>query len=80
MKLVLHIDRLVLRGVPAAERDAVVAGLQASLVHELGLPGVAEQVAGSGHRDRVRAPFAAPSGAQALGRDAGRRIAHGMKP
>ncbi|VTU35480.1 hypothetical protein [Variovorax sp. PBL-E5] len=78
-KVVLHIDRLVLRGVPAAERDAVVAGLKAALAREFALPGVAERLASTGHRDAVRARFAAPAGAQALGRDAGRHMAAGVR-
>jgi hypothetical protein len=79
MKLVLHIDRLVLRGVPPDQREAVVAGLQAALVREFAQPGVAEQLANAGQRDRVRARFAAPDDAQALGRDAGRHLAEGVR-
>ena len=79
MKLVLHIDRLVLRGVPAAERDAVVASLHAALERELTAPGVAEGLAASGHRDRVRARFAPATGPQALGRDAAQRIVAGAR-
>lgn len=79
MKLVLHIDRLVLRGVPADQREAVLAGLQASLQRELAAPGAAGQAAATGHREALRARFAAPAGPQALGREAGRRLAAGVR-
>lgn len=80
MKLVLHIDSLVLRGVPVAERDAVVASLQASLERELAAPGIAEGLAAGGHRDRVRARFAPAPSPQALGRDAAQHIIAGARP
>ncbi len=80
MKLVLHIDSLVLRGVPVAERNAVVASLHVALERELAAPGVAEGLAASGHRDRVRAHFAPAPGPQALGRDAAQHIVAGAKP
>lgn len=65
MKLVLHIDRLVLRGVPPGRRDALVAELQAALTRELAQPGAAEAWAASGHRAALR--LAVPGGAAAGG-------------
>ena len=38
------IDRLVLRGFPAEQRDAIVAGLTRELVAKLGNPGAAQQL------------------------------------
>ncbi len=72
MKVVLHIDRLVLHGVAPAERDALVAALHAALQHGFAQPGVAERWAASPSRDRNRHNFTpapgqlAQSAAQAL--------------
>lgn len=60
-RVVLHIDRLVLRGVPAAQRDAVVRQLEATLARELGAPGVGQAWIASGHRATLRARFEASS-------------------
>lgn len=75
MKLVLHIDRLVLRGVAAPERDALVAALHTALVHEFAQPGAAERWAASPSRDRVQASFTPAAGQLAQG--AAQALAHG---
>lgn len=59
MKVVLHIDRLLLRGVSAEQRDAVVRQLQAALAREFAVAGVAQAWAASGHRAQVRARWPA---------------------
>jgi hypothetical protein len=53
-QLVLHIDRLVLQGVPAQQRERFVAQLQAALAEQFAAPGVAERWAAAGHRVQVR--------------------------
>ncbi|MES2100910.1 MAG: hypothetical protein V4569_13880 [Pseudomonadota bacterium] len=73
-RVVLHIDRLVLRGVPAAQREAVVRQLEAALSREFAAPGVAQAWTASGHRATLRARFEAPSAAL-LGDTAARALA-----
>jgi hypothetical protein len=72
------IDRLVLRGYPPEQRDAITAGLQAELRrHFAELPDHALER----HRSQaaLRAdPFPAPSQPQALGSAAARQIAAGL--
>lgn len=67
MKLVLHIDRLVLHGVAATEREALVAALHEALVHEFAQPGAAERWAASPSRDRLQAGFTPAAGQLAQG-------------
>jgi hypothetical protein len=67
VKLVLHIDRLVLRGVAVAERDALVASLHTALAHEFAQPGAAERWAASPSRDRVQERFTPAAGHLAQG-------------
>jgi hypothetical protein len=64
MKVVVHIDRLVLQGVEPSQRDAFLAQLNARLASEFARPGVAEAWATTGHREtlRVRESFSAPEG------------------
>jgi len=71
-RVVLHIDRLVLRGVPAGECEAVVRQLKAALAREFAVPGVADAWAADGHRAQRRTRFAA--GAAALGDAAARAL------
>jgi len=83
-RVVLHIDRLVLRGVPAGERDALVQALQQTLTTQLAerlaLPDGLARVSALGHVATLRCgPLAAPQGgAQALGSAAGRQLARGL--
>lgn len=78
MKLVLHIDRLVLHGVPAGQREALVASLRSTLASELARPGVALQLAQLGQREALRSRVAPQANAQGLGREAALRIVGGM--
>lgn len=73
----LHIDRLVLRGVPPTQRDALVAALRAQLQSQLASPGMASDLGAARHVARVHAQ----SAVQAAGTDAaamGRAFADGM--
>lgn len=80
MKVVLHIDRLSLHGVPREQRDAVVASLREGLVQVFAQPGVAAHWAESGHRERVCGRLPAPTEPASLGRDAAQHIAGGVRP
>lgn len=73
-KLVLHIDRLRLHGVPPAERDALVASLRAGLEQAFAQDGVAGQWAERGHRERVRVQVAASTDPVVFGRAVARSI------
>ncbi|MBL8308501.1 MAG: hypothetical protein JNM33_17540 [Rubrivivax sp.] len=53
-RIELHIDRLVLHGVPAAERDAAVARFTQALQAALAEPGAAQAWARQGHQARLR--------------------------
>jgi hypothetical protein len=66
-RVVLHIDRLVLRGVPAAQRDALVASMQQNLRRLLAEPGIVTPLRGLGERDRLRSGFAGHGGPAAVG-------------
>ena len=77
MKLVLHIDRLVMRGVPAREREAMLASLQTALAHELAQPGVADRWAASPNRDRVQQRFTPAAGR--LAEDAAKALVQGSR-
>lgn len=81
MKVVLHIDRLVLRGVPADERDALASGLRSALERELSRPGVAAQLVERGSRavlsGRIAPQRRAQSPSAALGYAAAQVIVGG---
>jgi len=62
-RIELRIERLVLHGVPAAERDAAVARFTQALQAALAEPGAAQAWAGQGHAARLRC--AVPAGAAA---------------
>lgn len=53
-RVVLHIDRLVLHGVPMAERAAWLRHFEAELVHALSRPGAALAWATAGQQPRLR--------------------------
>lgn len=82
VRVVLHIDRVSLRGVPREQRDAVVDGLREGLAEAFMEPGVAQQWAGSGHRAHIRGSFTplAPAGPVSLGQNAARHIAGAGAP
>lgn len=73
-RVVLHIGRLVLRGVPAAQREALVRQLEAALASEFCAPGVVQSWTASGHRATLRARFDVPS-AERLGDAAAHALA-----
>lgn len=67
----LHIDRLVLRGVPDGQQDALVAALRSELQARLATPGNAGELGSARNVARVQgrsAPSAVPADASALGR------------
>lgn len=73
-RVVVHIDRLVLRGIDSADAHAVRAGVQAELQRLLANPHVARALVDGGPRGRVQA--AMPVGADAGGgRSLGRAVA-----
>ncbi|MGH2689407.1 MAG: hypothetical protein ACRDKW_11445 [Actinomycetota bacterium] len=49
-RVVVHIDRVTLRGVDAVGRRKVLEGFQQALVEQLELPGAAGSLASMGHR------------------------------
>lgn len=58
----LHIERLVLRGVPAAQRATTVQRFEAELARALAEPGVAEAWAAAGHHVQLRSTLPAAAG------------------
>ena len=81
--LVLHIDRLVLRGFEPRQRHAVAQGLQAELARQLAEPGAAQQWVSRGDVAHVAAgvvrivPGAQPA---AVGVQAARSVARKPQP
>lgn len=79
-RVILHIDRLVLRGVAPEQRDALVRALRQELGRRLAEPAYREALS-SRHVVKVAtAPLAVrgPSG-EALGRQSARLIARGIR-
>jgi hypothetical protein len=78
-KIVVHIDRLVLRGFERAERHVLAAALERELARALAAPDGAERLASHGHLARLQVPdvrlggVAAQQGAQ-LGRSIGKEL------
>ena len=82
-RIVLHIDKLVLRGIDRADAKAVTAGVQAELQRLLREPGTAASLAAGGDRYRVRAtpaPIALGASAASTGKRIAASIASGVKP
>jgi len=81
-RISLSIDRLVLHGVAASERPALVAALTAELERRLATPGAASALGGDRHLASVPAPpVRSPGrGASDLGRAAGRGLAGALGP
>ncbi|MBS0179709.1 MAG: hypothetical protein JSR20_13215 [Nitrospira sp.] len=52
-RIVVHIDRLVLRNFRVEDRHAIAQGLQAQLAQWLAQPGVAARLGRTGHLSRV---------------------------
>jgi len=82
-RVVLHIDRLVLRGVDRADAAAVSAGLKGQLQHLLVGPDAARALAAAGNAYRVKAGevrIARHRGATAMGRAVASSIVRGVVP
>lgn len=81
-RVVLHIDRLVLRGISPAEIEAFAAALQQELQRQLAIPGMAETLSRVSHQARIKVGEAhcLKSGSEGLGQAAARRIASGLHP
>jgi hypothetical protein len=76
-RVVLHIDRLVLRGFDPGQRHAVAQGLQVELARQLGEPGAAQQWVSRGDVAQVAAGVVrVPPGTQPAG--VGAQAARGM--
>ena len=66
-RVVVHLDRLVLRGVDAGDGQAVAAGLQAELSRMLAEPGVAQEWAAGRDLQHVRLPHVRVGGGAGVG-------------
>jgi hypothetical protein len=72
-RIYLHIDRLVLRGVPAAQLGALVRALHAEVKRQLAVPGMARAIAPARHLPTITATpvtLASGSAGSAMGRSA----------
>jgi len=80
-RIVLHIDRLVLRGIDRSDAAAVTARIQAELQRLLSASDTAQDIAGAGNRPRVagKVRLAAGSATRALGTAVAGRIVQGIK-
>jgi hypothetical protein len=78
-RVIVHIDRLVLKGFRPEDRHAIAEGLRVELGRRLGESAAIQNWAASGHRERVRMELTLGNDPVALGRDAGRQIAEGAK-
>ena len=80
-RIVLHIDRLVLRGIDRSDAAAVTACIQAEVQRLLSTSDTAQAIARAGSRHRVsgKVRVAAASGTRALGTAVAGRIVQGIK-
>jgi hypothetical protein len=80
-RVVVHIDRLALRGVRAEDRETVASALRAELERQLARPDAVRDLAQRGNVARLGlgrvsiVPSATPEG---VGAQAGRAIARGL--
>ncbi|MGH8720354.1 MAG: hypothetical protein ACREU4_00115 [Burkholderiales bacterium] len=81
-RVVLHIDRLVLRGIERGDAAALSAGVQAELQHLLAAPEAAQSLAVLGHTALLRAGTVriAPTQGAAAGQAIASGILRSMKP
>lgn len=82
-RIVLHIDRLVLRGIDPTDAKAISTGLQTELQRLLATPEIAPTLARSGDRfliDGGSVTFAANTPGKSLGQAIGGKIAKGVRP
>jgi hypothetical protein len=61
-RVIVHIDRLVLKGYAAGERDELAAALGAELGRLLADPTTVQQLSGLGHAARIRVNLQSPTG------------------
>jgi hypothetical protein len=81
-RVIVTIDRLVLRGFPAAQRDAIVAGLQTELQKQFGAPADGGLFGGSRSLASLRAKpmtLAATAKPQQIGVNAARTLARSIR-
>ena len=77
------IDRLVLRGFPADQRDAIAAALAAELRQQWAYPAAVERLGGGRSQESVRTRpigLAAVAKPHQVGAEAGRAIARSIRP
>jgi hypothetical protein len=81
-RIVLHIDRLVLRGIEPGDTDAFSTALQAELQRQLAMTGMAETLRGIGQPARIKVGEvrSAKSGHEGLGQAVAQSIASGLYP
>ncbi|MDN3556275.1 hypothetical protein [Halomonas maura] len=78
-RLVLHIDRLVLRGIDPDDAEAISAGLQAELQRRLAAPAAVDALVEGGDRARLRIqPHVVGQAPASGGRALGSAIADGL--
>ena len=76
------IDRVVLRGFPADQRDAIAAGLMREMRERLSDPGAQQFGASRSLASLHAAPMnvTSPAAPQTIGAQAGRRLARSIRP
>jgi hypothetical protein len=81
-RIVLHIDRLVLRGMAPAEVETLTAALTQELERQLARPHMAQTLSRMGHRARIKlGEVHSPAfAAEGLGQAVAQRIIHGLHP
>lgn len=80
-RVVVHIDKLILRGIDRADARAISAGIETQLKQLLGAPTLATSLTEVGDRRRVRAgvvDFNKADGARQLGCKAAKQIVKGV--
>jgi hypothetical protein len=80
-RIVLHIDRLVLNGFPADQRDGVVRGLEGEFGRLLAEPAMAQRLGTVGNVERVRtsdARIASDAAPRTAGTSVARAIVNGV--
>lgn len=77
MKVILHIDRLRLQGVPPHERERVLQQFIDSVQQQLAEPGAVEQLMAAGHRERLQGHV--PPHGGGLGERAGHALVQGLR-
>ncbi len=82
MRVIVNIDRLVLKGVRFEDRHAIAQGLQEQLTRLLSEPGMAERLVNTGDLPMLRiAPVSIPAerGVRQTGMDLADGIGRGLK-